>query len=197
MNTGTGAVSPAGASYETGTERARTDTGDYARNAEYGRGAEFDHGTDYNRSGESERTGKFDRSGNEEQRIPVVQEELRVGKRVVQRGGVRVYTHVIEEPAQQDVTLREENVRVERRPADRAVKSDDAVMRDQSIEVTTTAEEPVIEKKARVVEEVVVSKDTTERKETVRDNVRRTKVETEPIGETNVDPGSGKRRNRS
>ncbi|MFN7997144.1 MAG: YsnF/AvaK domain-containing protein [Bryobacteraceae bacterium] len=114
--------------------------------------------------------------------IPVVEEELQVGKRAVRRGGVRVYSHVIEQPVEEKVQLREEHVRVERRPADRPVSDDDAGrLRDQSVEVTEMAEEPVIQKRARVREEVVVGKETTERTETIRDKVRRTEVEVERL----------------
>jgi len=121
------------------------------------------------------------RSG-EERTIPVVEEELQVGKRAVQRGAVRVYSRVIEEPVEETVELREEKVRIERRPVNRPVTSaDEALLRDQSIELTETVEEPVVQKQARVVEEVVVGKDVTERTETVRDTVRRTEVQTENL----------------
>jgi uncharacterized protein (TIGR02271 family) len=96
---------------------------------------------------------------------------------------VRVYTRVIEEPVEQDVTLREEKVRVDRQPVDRPVTdSDRSNFRDQTIEVTETAEEPVVQKTSRVVEEVKVGKEATERTEKVRDTVHRTEVRTEPIG---------------
>jgi len=115
--------------------------------------------------------------------IPVVEEEIQVGKRAVRRGGVRVYSHVTEQPVQQDVQLREEHVRVERRPADRPAEAGDRDrMRDQSIEVTEMAEEPVVQKRARVREEVVVNKETTQRTEQVRDTVRRTNVDVEQLG---------------
>ncbi len=42
--------------------------------------------------------------------IPVVEEDLVVGKREVDRGGVRVYRRIVEEPVSADVTLREEHV---------------------------------------------------------------------------------------
>jgi len=113
--------------------------------------------------------------------IPVVQEELEVGKREVQRG-VRVYTHVTQQPVQEQVTLREEHVNVERRPADRPVTAADAnAFKEQSIEVTARAEEPVVAKQARVVEEVVVGKQATERTETVQDTVRRTDVDVQQL----------------
>jgi hypothetical protein len=38
--------------------------------------------------------------------IPVVEEELKIGKRLVRRGGVRVYTSVTEKPIEEPVTLR-------------------------------------------------------------------------------------------
>src|SRR5207302_798187 len=97
-------------------------------------------------------------------RIPVVQEDLKIGKRVVKRGGVRVYSQVVEQPVEQDVQLREEHVRLDRRPVDRAATEADVnKLRDQTFEVTETAEEPVIEKQARVVEELVVGKETKEK----------------------------------
>jgi uncharacterized protein (TIGR02271 family) len=117
--------------------------------------------------------------------IPVVQEEVRVGKRAVARGAVRVYSRVVEEPVEEKVTLREERVRVERQPANRAADPADLQAgRDQVIEVQEVTEEPVISKQARVVEEVRISKDATERQETVRDTVRRTEVNVENAAET-------------
>ncbi len=115
--------------------------------------------------------------------IPVVQEDVRVGKRAVLRGGVRVYSRVVEQPVEQDVNLREEHVRVERQPVNRAVQPGDLQAgTDQVIEVEEYAEEAVVAKDARVVEEVRVSKDATQRTETVRDTVRRTEVNVENLG---------------
>ncbi len=115
--------------------------------------------------------------------IPVVEEELQVGKRQVQRGGVRVYSHVVETPVEETVRLREERVNVDRRPVNRpATEADFAGFKEGTIEMTETAEEAVVSKNARVVEEVVIGKDATERTETIRDNVRRTEVEVEQLG---------------
>ena len=115
--------------------------------------------------------------------IPVVEEELQVGKRAVQRGGVRIYSRVINKPVEEQVTLREEHINVERRPVDRPVSAADVPeLRDQTIEVTETSEEPVVSKRARIVEEVAVSKETSERTETIRDNVRSTDVKVEKTG---------------
>jgi stress response protein YsnF len=48
------------------------------------------------------------------------------------------------------------------------------------IEVTETVEEPVVSKRARVVEEVIVNKEAKDRVETIRDTVRSTGVKVEP-----------------
>lgn len=116
--------------------------------------------------------------------LPVIEEQLSVGKRAVERGGVRVYSRVTETPVEETVQLREEHVTVERRPVNRAVSDADvSAFKEGTIEVTETAEEAVVAKQARVVEEVVVGKQVEERTETVRDTVRRTDVEVEQIGE--------------
>lgn len=115
--------------------------------------------------------------------IQVVEEELQIGKRAVRRGGVRVYSHVVTEPVEQQVGLRDERVTVERRKVNREISpAEVSALQDQTIEVTEMTEEPVIAKRARVREEVVVGKEATERTETVRDDVRRTEVEVEPLG---------------
>lgn len=114
--------------------------------------------------------------------LPVIEEQLQVGKRAVNRGGVRVISRVTERPVEETVTLREEQVHVERRPVNREVsQADMSAMREGTFDVTTTGEEAVVSKQSRVVEEVVVGKDVTEHTETVRDTVRRTDVEVEEI----------------
>jgi uncharacterized protein (TIGR02271 family) len=109
--------------------------------------------------------------------IPVVEEEIAIGKRQVRRGGVRIYTAVTEQPVEESVTLREEHVDVTRRPANRAATASDFQTTDAPIEVSETAEEPVVSKQAKVVEEVVVQKAATERTEQVKDTVRRKDVD--------------------
>jgi uncharacterized protein (TIGR02271 family) len=113
-----------------------------------------------------------------------VEEDLRVGKRAVMRGGVRVYSRVVETPREETVNLREERVRVERQPVNRPAQAGDLrAGMEEVIEVQEYAEEPVVQKQARVVEEVRVSKDVAERSETVRDTVRRQEVQVEDLGQ--------------
>jgi stress response protein YsnF len=114
--------------------------------------------------------------------VPVVEEDIAVGKRSYQRGGVRVYTHVVDKPVEEKVRLRDERVYVDRQAVDRPATADDLRGRqDQVMEVKEFAEEPVMEKRARVVEEVRIGKDVSDRTETVRDSVRRTEVDVQPL----------------
>ncbi len=117
--------------------------------------------------------------------IPIVQEQIRVGKREAHAGRVRVRSYVVETPVEEQVTLREEHVHVERRAVDRPVTGTEAVFQDRVIEATESSEEAVVQKEARVVEEVVVSKEATEHTETIRDTVRRTEVEVDKDGVAN------------
>jgi uncharacterized protein (TIGR02271 family) len=116
--------------------------------------------------------------GDKEVTIPVVEEDLAIGTRAVERSHVRIYSRVTEHPMEETVRLREEKVTVERRPADRpATAADLAAAEQEVIEMTETVEEPVVTKQARVVEEVVVQKEVTERTETVRGTERHTDVD--------------------
>jgi len=117
--------------------------------------------------------------------IPVVEEELAVGKRQVQGGTARVHTTVTETPVEEQVSLHEEKVTIDRRPVDRmATDADLSDLGERTIEVTETREVPVVAKEARVVEEVVVGKTATDRTETIRDTVRRTDVVVDEVDET-------------
>jgi uncharacterized protein (TIGR02271 family) len=132
-------------------------------------------------SGASNRTSRsMGSSGNDEEHIDVVEEELEVGKREVEGGAVRVRSYVTETPVEEQVTLREETVNIERRPVDRpATDADLNAFQEKTIEMHERREVPVVNKVARVVEEVVISKDVEEHTETIRDTVRRTDVAVE------------------
>jgi uncharacterized protein (TIGR02271 family) len=123
-----------------------------------------------------------------EQVLPEVEERLRVGKRQVSSGRVKVRSYVVETPVSEQVNLRSETVHVERRPTDRVVASGDDAFRERSIEAIATSEEAVIAKEARVTGEVVVKKDVSDRTETVSDKVRSTKVEVEDDRTSGVKP---------
>jgi uncharacterized protein (TIGR02271 family) len=125
--------------------------------------------------------------------LQVIQEELKVGKRAVQRGVVRVHRRVIETPVQEQVTLNEERAVVERRPVDRpATTADLNAFKEGEMEIRETTEEPVVSKTARVVEEVTIGKEANQRTETVSDTVRRTDVDVERTGAETQTQGTGR-----
>jgi uncharacterized protein (TIGR02271 family) len=117
--------------------------------------------------------------------IPVIEEELHVGKREVTTGGVRLRSRIIERPVEESIRLREEYVTVERTPVDRlATESDFDTFKEGTVEVIEHAEIPVVSKEARIVEEVSLGKQVEEREEIISDTVRSTQVETEKISGT-------------
>lgn len=126
------------------------------------------------------RTGRADRREDgveREETIPIVEEKLLVGKRMVEHGGVRVRSRVVEEPVTKTVTLRNEEIDIERRPVNERVENTAGLFKERSIDMTETDEEAVVAKEARVTEEVVVRKDVDERVEQVSDTVRKTEVD--------------------
>jgi uncharacterized protein (TIGR02271 family) len=123
--------------------------------------------------------------------VPIVAEEVRIGTRQVDTGGIRVVTHVEAIPVEEQVTVRTEQVHIERRAVDRVVAPDDlTVLHDEAIEVRTTAEDVVVTKQARIVEEVIIRKDVEEHTETITDTVRRTAVEIEDLPGTSRGPSA-------
>ena len=121
-------------------------------------------------------------SSERDQVIPVVKEELDVGKRASERR-YRIRTYVVERPVEESVTLRDERVIIEHRPVtgERAVGGAE-LPQEREYEVIERHEEPVVAKQARRVEDVVVRKEADERTEVVRDTVRETRVDVDKEG---------------
>jgi stress response protein YsnF len=134
-------------------------------------------------AGASTRNDMHEAGSETEQIIPVAKEELAVGKRESERR-YRIRTYVVERPVEEQVHLRDERVVVEHRPASGEHATGDDGFQEREFEVVERHQEPVVAKKARAVEEVVVHKDAKDRVETVRDTVRETKVD--------IDEGMGR-----
>lgn len=129
-------------------------------------------------------TGVTDRDSTETPAgsIPVIREDLQVGKREVESGGVRLKSRIVERPVEESIRLRQEHVNVERNTVNRpATEADFNSFKEGTIEVREHNEVPVVSKDARVVEEVSLDKEVSEREETIRDTVRNTEVDTETL----------------
>jgi len=114
---------------------------------------------------------------DEEIRVPVMEEELTATVRQQEAGAVRIEKDVVEEERTLNVPVTEERVRVERRVVDRPVSAADAdAFEETVIDVPLRSETVDVQKQARVAEEVVVSKEATQRTEQVSGTVRREEV---------------------
>lgn len=130
-----------------------------------------DNTTDYNRN-------DSDRS------IPIIEENLQVGKREVESGGARLRSRIVEKPVEEHVRLRSEHVNIERNPVNRqANDADFNAFQEGTIEMREHKEVPVVGKEAWVKEEVSLNKEVEENEETIRDTVRRTEVDVENLTE--------------
>lgn len=118
------------------------------------------------------------------ERIPVVEEQVSIGKRKVMRGGYRLVTTVSERPVEETVRLREERVDVQRDKVDRSLSPEEAerAFQEKTVEMRETAEEAEVRKQARVVEEVSLKRTASEHEEKVQDTARRTDVKVEKTG---------------
>lgn len=124
----------------------------------------------------------YDRDYKAGTSLPVIEENLEIGKREVETGGARLTSRIVETPVKENINLREEHVTVERTPVDRPISSSDVnAFKEEEFEMTEHAEVPVVTKEARVVEEVSLNKEVEEREETIRETLRNTEVEAERI----------------
>lgn len=142
---------------------------------------------------ESADIGRRTGTAEQEEVIPIAEEELRVGKRAVERGGVRVRSYVVETPVEETVSLRDETVHVDRRRVDPNRPASDADFQERVVELRETDEEAVISKQTHITGEVVVRKDVEEREKTISDTVRRTEVDIDKgvAGLDRTDPDKG------
>jgi uncharacterized protein (TIGR02271 family) len=119
----------------------------------------------------------------EQASVKLTEEQLKVGKREVVAGGVRLRKIIRTETVNQPVELRREELVVERVPANEATGRAQHEFQQREIYVPLRREEAVIQKEARVREEVRVRKDARTEKQTVSEQVRKEDVEIEREGE--------------
>ena len=116
-----------------------------------------------------------------EEMLRVAEEQLNVGKRMVESGHTRVRRYIVEKPVEANITLHEEHAEVLRRAISDPAYVKDIDWSDKTIDVTETVEEAVVNKTARITEEVVIRKQGSDRTQTVHDTVRRQQVDVEQV----------------
>lgn len=121
---------------------------------------------------------------NVPERIQLIEEKLKIGKRERQIGEVTLKKHPVTETVQEDVTLRREKVDIERHAVNRELRPGEHIAdADETIRVPIYGEEIVAEKRPVVKEEIEIKKRPVTEKQTVRESVRHEELEfagTEP-----------------
>jgi uncharacterized protein (TIGR02271 family) len=123
-------------------------------------------------------------------------EELRIGKKQVKAGEVEVKKRVEREHISEPVTLRQEEVDIERRAVTGSAAARDAQLSGQEIRVPVTKEEAVVEKRPVVKEEIVISKHPVEERETVEGDVRKERIDVERHGDVRAREGNERGRSK-
>lgn len=113
----------------------------------------------------------------EDEILRLAEEQIEVGKRLVSEGSTRVRRYTVTDQVSEDVSLHEQHADVFRRAINEPAWLGEVDWSEKTVEIAESHEQPVINKTARVKEEVVVRTDANERTETVNDTVRRQEVD--------------------
>jgi uncharacterized protein (TIGR02271 family) len=117
--------------------------------------------------------------------VPLSEEEVKVGKRTVGAGEVKLHKTVTTEQVNVPVELKREDIVVERVGPHEVASSGTEAYREEQINIPLSREEPVVEKETRVTGGVRVRKTRAVEQETIRENVRRENVDLDESGKTN------------
>jgi stress response protein YsnF len=169
-----------------GSDAYRSNRGTEGYTSETSIGTE-DYNYDPNRSSNAYQTDMESELGDEdidsprtEASMPVIEEQMEVGKREVERDRVTIRSRIIEKPVEENLRLRVEHIYVDREPADRpATAADMETFKEGVIEARESEEVPVVKKEARVVEDIKLRKEVEERGKTIRESVKKQDVNVE------------------
>ena len=114
--------------------------------------------------------------------LRLAEEQLEVGKRMVETGRTRVRRFITERDVAQDISLHDEHAEVIRKAISDPKYVGEIDWADGTIEVVETAEHALANKTARIVEEVGLRKIGADHIETIREKLRRQQVEIERLG---------------
>ena len=114
--------------------------------------------------------------------LRLAEEHLEVGKEMAETGRTRIRRFVTEREVAADVTLHEEHAEVLRKAVSDPKFVGEIDWADGEIEIIETAEHALVNKTARIVEEVGLKKIGSDHVETIKDKLRRQQVEIERLG---------------
>ena len=113
--------------------------------------------------------------------LKLAEEHLDVGKKRIETGRTRVRRFTTERDVAEDVTLHDEHAEVLRTAVSQPGALSEADWADREIEVTETKEQALVNKTARVVEEVSLRSKGEEHVETIHEKLRRQEAEVQQV----------------
>ena len=119
----------------------------------------------------------------EQASITLSEEEVKVGKREVEYGGVRLRKIIRTEVVNQPVELQREEIVVERTAAGQGSQARGKSFEQEEVYIPLRREEAVVQKEARVREEVRVSKRSEKERQNIQERVRKEDVQVERSGQ--------------
>lgn len=133
--------------------------------------------------GRTRSTAQVARDERDDLLLQLLDEEIAIDKRRVRSGGVHVETHVVSEPFGEEVRLRDERVTVDRKKVDRDASAVEVerLFHDENVEISARAELPVVEKTARITEEVVLKRRADDHDEQIHETVRHMTATVTPL----------------
>jgi len=138
-----------------------------------------------------EREGKGQTAG-QSATVRLHEEQVKIGKRDVEAGGIRLRKVIRTETVNQPVELSREEIVVERVPGSQAAGSQaGAEFKEEDIYIPLRREEAVVQKESRVREEVRVSKRAETERQNVSEQVRKEDIDIQRSGSM---PGATKAR---
>ena len=119
-------------------------------------------------------------------RVQLSEEQLKVGKREVEGGSVRLRKIVRNEDVSESVQLHHDEVTIDRVSTGNLAEVPADAFQEGTIEVPLKREEAVVEKTAKVVGEVNLKKNVKTDTETIRETLRKEDVEIDSEGEAKI-----------
>lgn len=177
--TGVGGAA-AGATAATAGTRDFYDTQHFDDRSFFGRGQELT-GTRTND------TRNVDSRGNDTRRITRAEEELDITKREVKAGEATVHKTVETEHIRKPVTLRREEVTIERRPVEGREAGNATIGNDNEIHIPLMSEEAVVNKRPVVKEELVIGKRAVSDTEEVETDIRKERIKVDQPDQKGTD----------
>jgi uncharacterized protein (TIGR02271 family) len=113
--------------------------------------------------------------------LKLAEEQLEIGKKKIETGRTRVRRFTTERDVAEDVTLHDEHAEVLRKAVTQPASLGQVDWADREIEVVETKEQALVNKTARVVEEVSLRTKGEEHVETIHEKLRRQQAEVQQV----------------